>query len=185
GSRRRLSGPHGERPRTLRGERPEKGRVARRGRRDHKGRNVAKLLEVEGLRTHFLTSVGVVKAVDGISYEVGEGETVAVVGESGCGKSVGALSILRLIPHPPGKIMGGRIRFNGRDLLTLDEEEIRRVRGREIGMIFQEPMTSLNPVLTIGLQLTETVRQHMGVSQEAAEARAIELLGMVGISEPQ
>jgi oligopeptide/dipeptide ABC transporter ATP-binding protein len=145
---------------------------------------VAKLLEVENLRTHFETSAGAVKAVDGISYEVGEGETVAVVGESGCGKSVGALSILRLIPNPPGRIVGGSIRFNGRDLLALSEEEIRRVRGREIGMIFQEPMTSLNPVLTIGLQLTETLRQHFSMSKQAAEARAIELLGMVGISDP-
>jgi oligopeptide/dipeptide ABC transporter ATP-binding protein len=146
---------------------------------------VAKLLEVENLQTHFLTSAGLVKAVDGISYEVGQGETVAVVGESGCGKSVGALSILRLIPSPPGRIVGGIVRFNGRDLLTLSEEEIRRVRGREVGMIFQEPMTSLNPVLTIGLQLTETLRQHLPVSQEAAELRAIELLGMVGISDPR
>jgi len=146
---------------------------------------VAKLLEVDGLQTHFLTSAGTVKAVDGISYEVGEGETVAVVGESGCGKSVGALSILRLIPSPPGHIAGGSIRFNGRDLLKLGEEEMRRVRGREIGMIFQEPMTSLNPVLTIGLQITETLRQHLGVSQEAAEMRAIELLGMVGIADSQ
>jgi oligopeptide/dipeptide ABC transporter ATP-binding protein len=146
---------------------------------------VAKLLEVENLQTHFLTSAGLVKAVDGISYEVGEGETVAVVGESGCGKSVGALSILRLIPSPPGRIVGGSVHFNGRDLLTLSEEEIRRVRGREIGMIFQEPMTSLNPVLTIGLQLTETLRQHLPVSQEAAELRTIELLGMVGISDPR
>ena len=143
-----------------------------------------KLLEVEGLRTHFETSAGVVRAVDGISYDVGEGETVAVVGESGCGKSVGALSILRLIPTPPGRVVSGSIRFNGRDLLALSEEEIRKVRGREIGMIFQEPMTSLNPVLTIGLQLTETIRQHFSVSAEAAEARAIELLGMVGIAEP-
>jgi ABC-type dipeptide/oligopeptide/nickel transport system ATPase component len=145
---------------------------------------VAKLLEVEDLRTQFETSAGLVRAVNGISYEVAEGETVAVVGESGCGKSVGALSILRLIPNPPGRIVGGRIRFNGRDLLKLSEEEIRRVRGREIGMIFQEPMTSLNPVLTIGLQLTETVRQHFSVSKEEAEKRAVELLNMVGISDP-
>jgi oligopeptide/dipeptide ABC transporter ATP-binding protein len=145
---------------------------------------VARLLEVENLRTQFGTSAGLVRAVDGISYEVAEGETVAIVGESGCGKSVGALSILRLIPHPPGRIVGGSIRFNGRDLLKLSEEEIRRVRGREIGMIFQEPMTSLNPVLTIGVQLTETVRQHFSVSKEAAEKRATELLNMVGISDP-
>ena len=145
---------------------------------------MANLLEVEDLRTHFETSAGLVRAVDGISYDVGEGETVAVVGESGCGKSVGALSILRLIPTPPGRVVSGSIRFNGRDLLALSEEEIRKVRGREIGMIFQEPMTSLNPVLTIGLQLTETIRQHFPVSKAAAEARAVELLGMVGIAEP-
>jgi oligopeptide/dipeptide ABC transporter ATP-binding protein len=145
---------------------------------------VANLLEVEGLRTHFETSAGLVRAVDGISYDVREGETVAVVGESGCGKSVGALSILRLIPTPPGRVVSGSIRFNGRDLLALSEEEIRKVRGREIGTIFQEPMTSLNPVLTIGLQLTETIRQHFPVSKEAAEARAVGLLGMVGIAEP-
>ena len=118
---------------------------------------MANLLEVEDLRTHFETSAGLVRAVDGISYDVGEGETVAVVGESGCGKSVGALSILRLIPTPPGRVVGGSIRFNGRDLLTLSDEEIRKVRGRDIGMMFQEPMTSLNPVLTIGRQLTETI----------------------------
>ncbi len=145
---------------------------------------MAKLLEVENLQTHFETSGGLIRAVDGISYEVGEGETVAVVGESGCGKSVGALSILRLIPNPPGRVVGGSIRFNGRDLLKLSEEEIRRVRGRDIGMIFQEPMTSLNPVLTIGLQLTETIQQHFSVTKEEAERRAVELLGMVGISEP-
>src|SRR5262245_64636964 len=102
------------------------------GRRDYKGKKVAKLLEVENLQTHFLTSAGVIKAVDGISYEVGEGETVAVVGESGCGKSVGALSILRLIPSPPGRIVGGSVHFNGRDLLTLSEEETRRARARAI-----------------------------------------------------
>ena len=138
---------------------------------------MAKLLEVEDLQTHFETSAGVIRAVDGISYEVGEGETVAVVGESGCGKSVGALSILRLIPDPPGRVVGGSIRFDGRDLLELSDEEIRRVRGREIGMIFQEPMTSLNPVLTIGLQLTETIQQHFAVSEEAAESARVELLG--------
>ena len=128
-----------------------------------------KLLEVKGLKTHFFTSAGVVKAVDGISYDVAPGETVAVVGESGCGKSVGAMSILRLIPDPPGKIVGGEIIFNGRDLLKLSDAEMRDVRGRDIGMIFQEPMTSLNPVLSIGRQLTETVEHHLKVSRAQAD----------------
>ncbi len=143
------------------------------------------LLEIEGLQTHFFTSAGTVKAVDGVSYSVEEGETVAVVGESGSGKSVTAMSILRLIPWPPGKIVGGSINFDGKDLLGLSEEGMRQIRGRDIGMIFQEPMTSLNPVLTIGLQLTETMIVHMGVSEEEAMKRAVKLLGMVGISEPE
>ena len=143
------------------------------------------LLEIEDLRTHFFTSAGTVRAVDGISYKVDEGETVAVVGESGCGKSVGALSILRLIPWPPGRIVGGSIRFMGRDLLKLSDVEIRQVRGRDIGMVFQEPMTSLNPVLTIGRQLTEPLETHFGMSREKADERAMELLGLVGISEPK
>jgi len=145
---------------------------------------VAKLLEIENLQTQFFTSAGVVRAVDGISYDVNEGETIAVVGESGCGKSVSALSVLRLIPDPPGRIVGGSIRFQGRDLLKLSDEEIRDVRGKDIAMVFQEPMTSLNPVLTIGRQLTETLQQHLSMSSEQATARATELLGMVGISEP-
>jgi len=145
---------------------------------------VAKLLEIENLHTQFFTSAGVVRAVDGISYDVNEGETIAVVGESGCGKSVSALSVLRLIPDPPGRITGGSIRFQGRDLLKLSDEEIRDVRGKDIAMVFQEPMTSLNPVLTIGRQLTETLQQHLNMSSEQATARATELLGMVGISEP-
>jgi len=145
---------------------------------------VAKLLEIENLQTQFFTSAGVVRAVDGISYDVNEGETIAVVGESGCGKSVSALSVLRLIPDPPGRIVGGSIRFQGRDLLKLSDEEIRDVRGKDIAMVFQEPMTSLNPVLTIGRQLTETLQQHLNMSSEQATARATELLGMVGISEP-
>jgi ABC-type dipeptide/oligopeptide/nickel transport system ATPase component len=145
---------------------------------------VAKLLEIENLQTHFFTSAGVVRAVDGISYDVNEGETIAIVGESGCGKSVSALSILRLVANPPGRIIGGSIRFKGRDLLKLSEEEIRDVRGKDIAMVFQEPMTSLNPVLTIGRQLTETLQQHLGMSREQADARAVELLGMVGIAEP-
>jgi oligopeptide/dipeptide ABC transporter ATP-binding protein len=145
---------------------------------------VPKLLEIENLQTHFFTGAGVVRAVDGISYDVNEGETIAVVGESGCGKSVSALSVLRLVANPPGRIVGGSIRFKGRDLLKLSEEEIRDVRGKDIAMVFQEPMTSLNPVLTIGRQLTETLQQHMQMTREQADARAIELLGLVGIAEP-
>ena len=145
---------------------------------------MATLLEIEGLKTQFFTSAGTVKAVDGVSYTVEQGETVAVVGESGCGKSVTALSILRLIPWPPGRIVDGHIRFDNKDLLSLDEESMREIRGRDIGMIFQEPMTSLNPVLSIGLQLTETLVTHLAITQEAAQRRAVELLEMVGISEP-
>ena len=146
---------------------------------------MATLLEIEDLQTHFFTSAGTVKAVDGVSYTVDEGETVAVVGESGCGKSVTAMSILRLIPWPPGKITNGKINFDGQDLLQLTEEEMRNIRGCDIGMIFQEPMTSLKPVLTIGLQLTETLIAHTDITEEKARDRAIELLGMVGISEPE
>ncbi|MXY87718.1 MAG: ABC transporter ATP-binding protein, partial [Dehalococcoidia bacterium] len=118
------------------------------------------LLEVNDLRTYFYTQEGVVKAVDGTSYSVEEGETLGLVGESGCGKSVSALSILRLIPSPPGKIVSGEIMFQGRDLLKLDESEMRRIRGNDIAMVFQEPMTSLNPVLTIGRQITESLELH-------------------------
>ncbi|MBE0623598.1 MAG: ABC transporter ATP-binding protein [Burkholderiales bacterium] len=143
------------------------------------------LLEVENLYTQFDTSAGIVRAVDGVSYTVKEGETVGIVGESGCGKSVNAMSILRLIPDPPGRIAGGSIRFAGRNLLAMSEAEIREVRGGQIGMVFQEPMTSLNPVLTIGLQLCETMELHLKLSPEQAQARAVELLGMVGISEPE
>ena len=143
------------------------------------------LLEIRDLVTQFDTTTGIVQAVDGISYTVEEGETVAVVGESGCGKSVSALSVLRLIPNPPGRIVGGSIRFMGRDLLDLEEEEIRDIRGRDIGMVFQEPMTSLNPVLSVGVQLTETVLRHQDVTAAAAQERALDLLRMVGISEPE
>jgi oligopeptide/dipeptide ABC transporter ATP-binding protein len=144
---------------------------------------VAKLLDIHNLRTQFRTSAGIVKAVDGISYDVEEGETLAIVGESGCGKSVGAMSILRLIPDPPGRIVDGVINFEGRDLLKLSDEEIRQVRGAQISMVFQEPMTSLNPVLSIGQQLNETIMLHLGSSEEEANNRSIELLGMVGISD--
>ena len=141
------------------------------------------LLEVRDLHTEFRTGAGVVRAVDGVSYTVDPGETVAIVGESGSGKSVGALSVMRLIPDPPGRITGGEILFNRRDLLHISEEEMRQVRGGEIGMVFQEPMTSLNPVLTIGRQITETVEQHQGVNHDQATQRAIELLGLVGIAD--
>jgi len=126
----------------------------------------------------------VVRAVGGISYSVGVGETVAIVGESGCGKSVGAMSILRLIPDPPGRIVKGQVLFEGRDLLKLSDAEIRDMRGREIAMVFQEPMTSLNPVFTVGRQLTETLFRHTNMSDTEAKARALDLLRQVGISDP-
>ncbi|MDN3565256.1 ABC transporter ATP-binding protein [Paeniroseomonas aquatica] len=141
------------------------------------------LLEVENLQTHFRTPDGVNRAVDGVSFEVAAGETLAIVGESGCGKSVTAMSILRLIPEPPGKIAGA-IRFQGKDLLTLSEPEMRDIRGNEISMIFQEPMTSLNPVLNVGRQIGETLRLHQGLSAKDAEAKAVEMLTLVGIPEP-
>jgi oligopeptide/dipeptide ABC transporter ATP-binding protein len=145
---------------------------------------MAPLLDVRDLHTEFRTGAGVVRAVDGISYAVEPGETVAIVGESGSGKSVGALSILRLIPNPPGRITGGEVRFLGRDLMKLSDEEMREVRGGDIGMVFQEPMTSLNPVLTIGRQITETLEQHRRADRAAAHRRAVELLGLVGIADP-
>jgi oligopeptide/dipeptide ABC transporter ATP-binding protein len=143
------------------------------------------LLDVRNLRTEFRTGAGLVRAVDGVSYTVDPGETVAIVGESGSGKSVGAMSILRLIPDPPGRITDGQILFGGRDLLGLSAEEMRTVRGSEIGMVFQEPMTSLNPVLTIGRQMTETLQQHRGADRATADRRAIELLSLVGIADPK
>jgi len=146
---------------------------------------VTELLKIQDLKTQFFTSAGTVKAVDGISYDVDEGETVAVVGESGCGKSVSALSIMRLVAEPAGRVVGGSVLFQDQDLLQLSEEEMRKVRGNNIAMVFQEPMTSLNPVLTIGLQLTETVQQHLGVNDATARARAVELLGLVGMSDAE
>ena len=143
------------------------------------------LLEVKDLHTEFRTGAGLVRAVDGISYTVEPGETVAIVGESGSGKSVSALSVLRLIPDPPGRITGGEIRFGGRDILQLSDAEMREVRGGEIGMVFQEPMTSLNPVLTIGRQITENLEQHRGMNPDASHRRAIELLGLVGIADAE
>ena len=143
------------------------------------------LLEVKNLQTQFVTRSGVVRAVDDVSWDVVEGETVALVGESGCGKSVSALSIMRLVAGPAGRIAGGQILFKGRDLLRLSEEDMRHVRGREIAMVFQEPMTSLNPVLTIGRQLTEGLEIHLKMSPAEARRRSIELLGMVGIPDPE
>jgi oligopeptide/dipeptide ABC transporter ATP-binding protein len=141
------------------------------------------LLQVEDLKTYFYTEEGVVKAVDGVTYDVRPGEIMGLVGESGCGKTVSALSILRLIPMPPGKIVAGSVHFEGADLADLNDDAIRRIRGNDIAMIFQEPMTSLNPVLTIGRQLTEALELHLKMDRRAATRRAVELLEMVGIPE--
>ena len=143
------------------------------------------LLEVEDLHVHFVTTRGVVRAVEGISYKVRSGETVALVGESGCGKSVSSLAIMRLLAKPAGRIVAGRILFQGRNLLDLTEDEMREIRGRDIAMIFQEPMTSLNPVLTIGFQIMEPLLIHLEMSEQHARARAVELLKMVGIPDPE
>jgi len=143
------------------------------------------VLEVRGLKTYFYTSQGVVKAVDGVSYSVSEGETVALVGESGCGKTVSALSVMRLVAAPAGRIVDGQILFKGQDLLKLDAESMRRHRGREIAMVFQEPMTSLNPVLSIGRQLTEGLEIHLGMTARQALRRSVELLAMVGIPDSE
>jgi peptide/nickel transport system ATP-binding protein len=142
------------------------------------------LLEVENLQTHFRTPEGVNRAVDGVSFAVERGETVAIVGESGCGKSVTANSILRLVPQPPGKI-AGQIRFEGTNLLALSERAMRNIRGNHISMVFQEPMTSLNPVLTVGGQIAETLRLHQRLGRKAVQERAVEMLNLVGIAEPR
>jgi oligopeptide transport system ATP-binding protein len=142
---------------------------------------MAKLLEVKNLKTQFFTQDGVVHAVNGISYEVGASETIAIVGESGSGKSVGVMSLIRLIPEPPGKVVDGEVWFDGQDLLKLSEDELRRIRGNRIAMIFQDPMTSLNPVLTIGRQITEAIELHLRLNREEARKRAVELLELVGI----
>ena len=141
------------------------------------------MLEVNGLKTQFFTQDGVVKAVDGVSFYVNEGETLGIVGESGCGKSVSVLSVMRLIPQPPGKIVDGEVLFDGQDLVKLSDDDIRRVRGNKIAMIFQDPMTSLNPVLTIGRQIQEALELHMGMNKDESRKRAAELLKMVGIPE--
>jgi len=143
------------------------------------------ILEIDNLQTHFFTSAGVVRAVDGVSYGVRSGETLGVVGESGCGKSVTALSILRLVADPPGRIVGGAIRFAGTNLLDLSESEMEAIRGNDISMIFQEPMTSLNPLLTVGRQISEAIALHRGLSRRDARDQAIEMLRRVHIPEPE
>ena len=146
---------------------------------------MASLLEVKDLRTYFYTYEGVVKAVDGVSYELEEGETLGLVGESGCGKSVSALSVMRLIPDPPGKIVAGEIQFENEDILKVDMDDMRRIRGGKISMVFQEPMTSLNPVLTVEKQLTETLELHMGMTKGEARREGVDLLARVGIPDPE
>ena len=145
----------------------------------------APVLEVDDLKTQFFTPAGVVKAVDGVSYQVRRGEILGVVGESGCGKSVTALSIMRLVANPPGRIVGGAIRLNGRNLLSITEDEMVKVRGKDVSMIFQEPMTSLNPLYTIGRQIAETVALHEGLSKKDAFDKAIEMLRRVSIPEAE
>ena len=147
-------------------------------------RKADKLLEVRSLKTQFFTADGVVQAVDDVSFDVDYGETLGLVGESGCGKSVTALSIARLVPDPPGRIVAGQILFDGIDLLSLSNEAMRKLRGKEIGFIFQDPLTSLNPTLTIGYQIGESIREHMGLSQKATRDRVVELLAKVGIPRP-
>ena len=141
-------------------------------------------LDVKDLQTWFYTRQGIVKAVDGVSFNLRKGETLGIVGESGCGKSITALSVMRLVPDPPGRIIGGRVTLDGRDLLDLDEAEMRLVRGNDISMIFQEPMTSLNPVLTIGYQIAEALILHRDMSRTEALSRAVEMLDMMRIPEP-
>ena len=148
------------------------------------GHNAETVLEVEGLRTYLFTRLGVVKAVDDVSFAIRRAETLAIVGESGCGKTMTALSLLRLVPNPPGRIVSGSVKVDGRDLVTLDEAEMRDIRGNEISMIFQEPMTSLNPVMTIGAQISETIRLHQDLSKSAAMEKTVEMLRLVRIPEP-
>ncbi|MGA2081615.1 MAG: ABC transporter ATP-binding protein [Holophaga sp.] len=147
--------------------------------------NSDRLLSVEDLHTHFFTQRGIVRAVNGVSFGVDRGRTLCLVGESGCGKSVAALSIMRLVTSPPGRIVSGRIRFEGRDLLALDAAEMRSLRGRRISMIFQEPMTSLNPMFRIGRQIGEMFTYHEGMKPKEARRRAIDLLALVGIPAPE
>jgi peptide/nickel transport system ATP-binding protein len=143
------------------------------------------LLEIRGLKTYFATDYGMVQAVDGVDLVIGRGETVGVVGESGCGKTVTALSVLKLIPMPPGRIVAGQILWQGRDLVPLRPQDMRDIRAREIAIVFQEPMTSLNPVYTVGAQIAEVVRRHTGLGRRAALARTIDMLGLVQIPNPK
>src|SRR6187200_1394948 len=145
---------------------------------------MAALLEVRNLQTSFFTPEGQVRAIDGVSFEIAEGKTLGLVGESGCGKSVTSLSIMRLIPSPPGKIVGGEIIYRGKDLLKLGNEEMRKIRGNEISMIFQEPMTSLNPVFTVGNQIGEAIKLHQGLGKQETRAKTIEMLRLVKIADP-
>jgi oligopeptide transport system ATP-binding protein len=158
----------------------EAARIAREAQGDSR-RESGNLLEVTDLSTHFFTQDGVVRAVDDVSFELGYGETLGLVGESGCGKSVTALSISRLVPNPPGRIVSGVVRFEGIDLLKLSGEAMRKLRGKDIGFVFQDPLTSLNPTLTIGYQIREPIREHMRLSSKAATDRVVELLSKVGI----
>ncbi len=146
---------------------------------------MATLLEVKNLQTHFFTMDGVVRAVDGVSYDLEEGETLGLVGESGCGKSVSALSLMRLIPDPPGRIVNGEVMLDGEDILKIDMDEMRNIRGAKMSMVFQEPMTSLNPVLTIERQLTETLQLHKGMGRVESRREGVDLLARVGIPDPE
>jgi oligopeptide transport system ATP-binding protein len=160
---------------------PDEAARITREQRETKSSKAKNLLEVRDLSTHFFTPDGVVHAVDDVSFDLGHGETLGLVGESGCGKSVTALSLTRLVPNPPGRIVSGSVIFDGVDLLKLSNDGIRKLRGKEIGFIFQDPLTSLNPTLTIGFQIAEAIRQHMGLSKKASYDRVVELLSKVGI----
>jgi oligopeptide transport system ATP-binding protein len=160
---------------------PDEAARITRDQREKGGAKSKNLLEVKNLTTSFFTPDGEVRAVDDVSFELGYGETLGLVGESGCGKSVTALSLTRLVPSPPGKVMSGSVVFDGVDLLKLSDDGMRKLRGKEIGFIFQDPLTSLNPTLTIGFQIAEAIRQHMGLSKKASYDRVVELLGKVGI----
>jgi oligopeptide transport system ATP-binding protein len=160
---------------------PDEAARITREQRESKAAKSKNLLEVRNLSTHFFTPDGVVRSVDNVHFELGRGETLGLVGESGCGKSVTALSLTRLVPNPPGRIVAGSVVFDGVDLLKLSDDGMRKLRGKEIGFIFQDPLTSLNPTLTIGYQIAEAIRQHMGLSKKASYDRVVELLGKVGI----